>query len=242
MPAGLILRNNSNELVFSSDAFTYGYLGQATLLGTWQPNASIPSGGQAYEGFSNYGITWSGESIMVGLPLGTSAAAATGVIDMLKVDAWSWSINVRRGDGGALNPIGFRNEAAPPAVHVWGIPYGDPGYGLIIRAPDGSLRADLSRRPLDIRARVLFSAGSTGASMATVTSPLILTAAGGGRLTNTGYPGVGDGVIDRALWWLDGTVLRRVLVQRLRYAGEDGPSQPASYPAQVALVTTSTGL
>lgn len=242
MPAGLILRNNSNELVFSSDAFTYGYVGQAFLMGSVQPPTSIPSGGVAEEGYYQYGINWNGESIMVGVPLTTSAASATGVIDIERPNGWSWIIRVRRGDGGALNPIGFRNEAAPTAVHVWGIPYGDPGYGLIIRAPDGSLRADLSRRPLDIRARVLFSAGSTGSSMAAVTSPLILTAAGGGRLTNTGYPGVGDGVIDRALWWLDGTVLRRVLVQRQRYAGEDGPSQPASYPAQVALVTTSTGL
>jgi hypothetical protein len=153
-----------------------------------------------------------------------------------------WTIYVRRGDGAALNAAGFRGEAAPPAVHVWGIPHSDPGFGVLIRAADGSLRADLSRRPLAIAARVAFASGATSGAMTAVTSPLILTACLGGQFVNDNYPGIGNGIISRALWWLDGTTLRRVLVQREKYAGEDGPSQAATYSAMTALITSAAGL
>jgi hypothetical protein len=37
MPAGIILRNQLNELTFSSDAVTYCYVGQATNTAIQQP-------------------------------------------------------------------------------------------------------------------------------------------------------------------------------------------------------------
>lgn len=240
MPVGLLIRNGANELALTSDGYVYGYIGTATPATIVQPATSVPATGTANEGYSEYNIFWPGE-IIAAIPIGQSAAAACSILDTTR-DGGLWTIRVRNGDGLSENSIGFRGEAYT-TVHVWGTPTVDPGWGLLIKAPDGSLRADLSRKPFAISQRITWATGEVSKSMS-VPNPLIVSASIGGRLANPSYPSAGVGEIYRILWWWDTSTgtLQRTTSLRQKYNGEDGPSTSTALPPLMAIVTSANNV
>jgi hypothetical protein len=242
MAAGLLIRNDSSEIVFSSDAYTYCYVGTATFVSTVPSPTTIPGGTYTLNaGYSTYTITWPGNDIIVAIPIPTAANNAASVVSKTKSGS-TWTIKVQAGNGTAPNAAGFLTETST-TVHVWGIPTTDPGFGLCIYAPDGSLRADLSKRPLLIKEFVTLASGSaTGTIAASYTTPGIITSAIRHRSVTTGS-GLARTVSERyGRWWRSGTTLTRSVEQEYRYYPEDTDVTFSGLPAMTAMLVELNGL
>lgn len=242
MPAGIIIRNPGNELVFTSDAFVYHYLGTATLQSTTPSPTTIPGGAYDYRaGYSTYTITHPGEDIVVAIPLLSGNYSASAVISKVKAGS-VWTIKVQRGNGAAPNSAGFLTEAST-TVHVWGKPVSTPNFGLAIYAPDGSLRADMSKKPLLVGEFLNVPQGSPSASFAgSYTVPGIATFPTGSSTFTTGTPNNYTVSENLARWYLDGTTLRREKFLEHKYFPEDVFVSEGFTPSVQALIIELNGL
>jgi hypothetical protein len=242
MPAGIIIRNPNNELVFTSDAFVYHYLGTATLQSTVASPTTIPGGTYGITaGYSTYTISHSGSDIMVATPIPTSFEASVSVVSKTKSGS-TWTIVVQKGSGAAENAAGFLTEAST-TVHVWGKPVSAPNFGLAIYAPDGSLRADMSKKPLLIGEFVSFADGQLSKALTgTYSQPGIMTSATGGRVSVTGLPGSYTVTEKLGRWHLTGSTLDRVMVQEHKYFPEDVFINKGYNPPVQALIVELAGL
>lgn len=242
MPAGIIIRNPGNELVFTSDAFVYHYLGTATLQSTTPSPTTIPAGSYNYSaGFSTYTITHEGSDIVVAIPLLSGNYNASAVVSKVKVGS-TWTIKVQRGNGTAPNAAGFLTEAAT-TVHVWGKPISTPNFGLAIYAPDGTIRADMSKKPLLVGEFLNVSAGSSSASFSgSYVSPGVVTFPTGSSIFTAGTPNNYTISDNLARWYLDGTTLRREKFLERKYFPEDVFISEGFTPSVQALIVELNGL
>lgn len=150
MAYGMWIENNANELVLSDAGITYGYIGRAALVSVVQAGTGLVS---ATAGRSIYSIDWPGD-ILVALPVkanGTTefrSATRTGN---------SWSIVVHKANG-ATTALGFDVQEATE-VYVFGAPSAAAAapWGVLIYDDNEKVCADLSRRPLAYKARIVMS-------------------------------------------------------------------------------------
>jgi hypothetical protein len=242
MPAGIIIRNPGNELVFTSDAFVYHYLGTATFQSTVASPTTIPGGTYTLTaGYSTYTIDHSGSDIMVATPLGSNLGSSVAIVSKVKSGSM-WTITVQRGNGSAPNAAGFMTETST-TVHVWGKPVSTPNFGLAIYAPDGSLRADMSKKPLLIGEFASFASGQATATLVeSYTTPGIMTSPLGGQQTTSGTAGNYTVTERLARWYYSGGVLTRDRVQESKYYPEDTPINSSYAPAAEALIVELSGL
>lgn len=242
MPAGIIIRNPGNELVFTSDAFVYHYLGTATLQSTTPSPTTIPVGTYGiFSGRSIYTIDYTGDDIVVATPIPTGINSAVSVVSKTKVGS-TWTIVVQKGNGAAPNAAGFLTEEST-TVYVWGKPISSPNFGLAIYAPDGSLRADMSKKPLLVGEFLNVPQGSPSANfVGSYTVPGIATFPAGSSTFTTGTPNNYTVSENLARWYLDGTTLRREKFLEHTYFPEDVFVSEGFTPSVQALIIELSGL
>jgi hypothetical protein len=242
MPAGIIIRNPGNELVFTSDAFVYHYLGTATLQSTAASPTTIPGGTYTLTaGYSTYTVNHSGSDIMVAVPMAAGVNSSVAIVSKVKSGS-TWTITVQRGNGSAPNAAGFLTETST-TVHVWGKPVSTPNFGLAIYAPDGSLRADMSKKPLLIGEFLSFASGQATATLSgSYTTPGIMTSPTGGQETTSGSAGNYTITERLARWHYSGGVVTRERVQERRYFPEDVFINSSYTPPVQALIVELAGL
>lgn len=238
MPAGILLRNNNNELVLSSEAPVYGYIGQATLNSVVQP---YNLGGFWYSGYSTYTIYWPAD-IMIGIPLYSSPQTSSSIENKsFNAATGVWTIRVQRGNG--LDSNGFLIQQACP-VHVWGLPYAgsSPNWGVTLHNSAGSVIADLSKRPLVIKGSIVMPANTLNAvnpfsattfGTITVASSRTATSVSGGALWN---------VTERSdtMYTVSGVIYRH-MVSILKYT-EDAPFNYTSIPETYIQILDLAGI
>jgi hypothetical protein len=242
MPAGIIIRNPGNELVFTSDAFIYHYLGTATFQSTVASPTTIPGGTYGLTaGYSTYTINHSGSDIMVATPLGSDVNSSVAIVSKVKSGS-TWTITVQRGNGSAPNAAGFLTETST-TVHVWGKPVSTPNFGLAIYAPDGSLRADMSKKPLLIGEFASFAQGQVSVTLTeSYTVPGVMTSPTGSSVTSVGSENNYTITEKLARWYYSGGVLTRDRVQEHKYFPEDLLTNSSYTPPVQALIVELSGL
>ena len=242
MPAGIIIRNPGNELVFTSDAFVYHYLGTATLQSTTPSPTAIPGGTYGiFSGRSIYTITHAGSDIVVATPVPTSLNSAVSVVSKTK-SGNTWTIVVQKGNGSAPNAAGFLTEEAT-TVHVWGRPISSPNFGLAIYAPDGTIRADMSKKPLLVGEFANIPVNTNSVALTgSYTSPGIVSAPTGSSVFSTGTPGNYTVSESLARWYLSGSTLNRSTFLEHKYFPEDVFVAKGFSPASQALIVELNGL
>ena len=148
---GLRIVNPTNELVITTDSYTLGYLGKATFMSTTQ--AASGSGG-----FSSFTIDSPGAPVPV---IEMVDGSCGNVESVTSAGGLAWTIDVSHGDPTVKNSTGFMTQTAP-VVHVWGFPSGpaQSEYGLMLYRDDGTVCADLSKRPFKVFKRINFGAGN----------------------------------------------------------------------------------
>lgn len=142
---GMTVVNGVGELTISSEGYTYGYIGKASLTSLIQAggNANVKTGGR-----SVYTINWPGD-IVVALPVKTN-----GITALLSItnSGPTWTINVVKGNG-SLDAQGFDVQEATD-VFVYGAPVAATGYGMALFNSAGAISADFTRRPMLYKARI----------------------------------------------------------------------------------------
>lgn len=238
MPTGILIRNNSNELVLSSEAPVYGYIGQASLSTTVQPSTS---GLILNTGYSDYTIYWPAD-ILVAVPLYGSPSLSTCIMSKsYNSGTGFWTIRVQRGNG--INGNGFLVQQACP-VHVWGLPYvgSYPSWGIQLINSSGTVVGDLTKRPLVIKGSVVFSSGSyTVSNPFSMDSPGVLS--GTTSQTASSVFSGGSWSITEQLdtFYLESPNLVRTLVTRTKYS-DDGPLSFTSVPEMPVQLIDLAGL
>jgi hypothetical protein len=157
-----------------------------------------------------------------------------------------WTIASFTGSG-STDAEGFRNlqQSSP---YVFGTPYQDPRFGLTIRAPNGSLRADLSRRPLAIAQRVVIPANAMSAPMTRRVNAAVIVGFNERRLSSASM-GPGSPFYVIRIWrrglYQDETNGRLMVGEALyqKLENEDAPLTPEDDRYKVtALIVDTTGL
>lgn len=148
MPYGMWIENDADELVISDAGITYGYIGRAVLVSVVQAGTSAVS---AVAGRSTYTIDWPGE-ILVALPVkgnGTTEFRSASRVGN------SWTIVVHKANG-AKTALGFDVQEATE-VYVFGAPSAATSgpWSCLLYDDNEQVCADLSRRPLAYKARVI---------------------------------------------------------------------------------------
>lgn len=202
MGYGISCTNPSNELTFSSDGLTYGYIGKATLSSVTQPQAGVDGTPFLQTGFSTYTITWPGD-ILVALPAKAISVNSLSRLVNITQAGSTWTITVHNGDG-TVDGQGFQNQASTE-VFVFGRPTSVSGYGMALWDAAGSLSADLSRRPIPVKSRIQLAGGTTSWAMpGGMVKPLVIGWPADER--QSGSPGPGPSKTNRFFlggWWWD---------------------------------------
>lgn len=172
MAYGLACYNGSDQLTLSSDSFTYGYIGKAAHSVTVSPGTDPVI---AYNGYSEYTITWAAD-IIVALPVLTDALTA--LISVSQAGS-VWTVRVFC-SGGSVDSFGFDSQRTTE-VFVFGRPTAVSGYGLALYDASGQLTGDLSRRPLAVSEFKEFGSTDVLRPLTGYTKPAII----GGDTTET---------------------------------------------------------
>jgi hypothetical protein len=238
MPTGILIRNNNNELVLSSEAPVYGYVGQASLSTVVQAS---PPGPFRYAGYSEYVIYWPAD-IMVAVPLYGSPSLSTSILNKSYNPVNGiWTIRVQRGNG--IDSSGFLIQQACP-VYVWGLPYpgSSPNWGIQFINTSGSVVCDLSRRPLVIKGSVYFNSNAYTVNVPfSISSPGFLTGSSSFTATNV-FSGGSWTITERSdTLYLESPTLVRTLVTTDIYT-EDSPVSFTSVPSMPVQLVDLTGL
>lgn len=220
MAAGLIIRNDASQLVLTSDALVFGYVGQATRTATVQPTLA---GGIVTGGYSTYTINWPGDFIAPVVKLSTTAGAGyiVGIRNIVKSGS-TWTITIFAGNN-TYSQTDFLNQTTAAEVYVWGTPYaaGAGAFGLQIFDAAGVITADLSRQPLAVNSYLAFSNNATSAVMpASLTTPGIMTASSGFKIESVAASGSYTVTESLAGFHISGTTVYRVLSPDQRYSDD----------------------
>lgn len=148
MAYGMWLENDADELVLSDAGITYGYVGRARLVAVVQPETNVVS---ATAGGSTYTIDWPGD-ILVALPV--KANGSTKFRSATRAGN-TWTIVVHKASG-VVTALGFDVQEATE-VYVFGAPSAATAgsWGCVLYDDNENVCADLSRRPLAYKARIV---------------------------------------------------------------------------------------
>lgn len=165
MGYGLTTYNPSGQLTLSSDGYTYGYIGQASLVSVTQAGTGSTS---ASSGRSTYTIDWPGK-IIVALPIKDNGG--TTLLGMLQSGS-TWTVYVHKASG-SVDSRGFDIQESTE-VFVFGAPVSASGYGMAFYNAAGDLALDFGRRPLMFDRFVEIAADDFSYSFSGLTTPAII--------------------------------------------------------------------
>lgn len=165
MSYGLTTVNGSDKLTMSTDGYTYGYIGKATLVSITPPGTDTVS---SFAGFSTYTITWPGK-IIVALPIKSNGAVC--LLGQSQSGS-TWTIKVHKSNGSS-NALSFKNQEESE-VFVFGAPVSVSDFGVALYSASGELVADLGRRPLSFDRMVSMAANVNTASFSGLTKPAVI--------------------------------------------------------------------
>jgi len=211
MTYGIQCVNNSGELTLSSEAYTFCYLGKATLASLVHYTGTVDS---SAAGYSTWTFNSSGP-IIAALGLGSSQ----GRILSTTQSGSTWTITVIDYGAGTEGPAGATYSYGVPRsnsdVYVFGLPSvaSLPAYGVALYNSAGLLTADLSKQMLSPKARASLGTGSsTIAGLPTFTKPAIVGSPAYQRFDTTASGSFWINEMYLGLWSFSGTSLVRGIV------------------------------
>lgn len=166
---------STGELTLSSEAYTFGYLGKATL---YQLNHYSSDTLSSQAGYTVWTFTSSGP-IIAALGVGSSDGPGR-ITDIIKVDSTTWHIFVEQYTSSTEGPTGtaaatYGVPSSTSNVYVFGLPTTLPAYGVALYNSAGLLTGDMSKIPLQVAAKVsLDTSTSTVTGLPSLTKPAIV--------------------------------------------------------------------
>lgn len=236
MGYGIQCVNNSGELTISSDAYTFCYLGKATLSSVTHYAGTVDS---SAAGYSVWTFNSSGP-IIAALGLGASQGCIAGISQ----SGSTWTITVIDYGAGSEGPAGAGYSYGVPRsdsdVYVFGLPTvgGLPTYGVALYNASGVVTADLSKIGLVPKARASLATGSsTITGLPALTKPAIVGSPSYQRFDSTHSGSFWINEMFLGLWSYSGTTLSRGIV--LQSHEKDATSITARtivFPTNVLLI------
>lgn len=234
MGFGITTFNDNGGLTLSSDGKVYGYIGKATYVSTLQPPTNVNI---AENGYSTYTISWAGD-IVVALPVKTNGNTSL----LYKSQTGNvWTILVHKSTG-VLNSLGFDVQEQTD-VFVYGAPLTAPAYGLTLYSSNGTLSADMTRRPFTFDKYLTFPANTTTLPLTGITVPAVVGVNRRRELTN--LPIDATFFANRTYsgaWRIESGSLRREWFQSYYERSTDQQAASVVTPASNCVIIEASGL